>query len=273
MYVCHCMSVTVHVFVSEGLCAEGWCKGGNSSCGADVHIASRASWMATVVRVTGKRVGGLSYALQSSEWLEFNMVEKTSSCRLTGNNVSFLLLVSISITLTLSSWDMNYCPSVNTAEISIVLNVLLWCKSLKTKNKQANWNIFHTVIQLIKNIIHNLLKERNNLDSLEGMIDLKWKCYDWSIDLLSDASALFKSRHAASPRGPWSSGFRATHRSIHLQCGYQDTERQDEPASSVLLDICPIGRRSRCLVKNVVTERLFTSLTLASPGILFSDET
>lgn len=140
------------------------------------------------------------------------------------------------------------------------------------KKKQANWNIFHTVIQLIKNIIHNLLKERNNLDSLEGMIDLKWKCYDWSIDLLSGASALFKSRHAASPRGPWSSGFRGTHRSIHLQCGYQDTERQDEPASSVLLDICPIGRRSRCLVKHLVTERLFTSLTLASPGILFSDE-
>ncbi|CAB1429081.1 unnamed protein product [Pleuronectes platessa] len=36
--------------------------------------------MATVVMVTGKRVGGLAYALQSSEWLEFNMAERTSSC-------------------------------------------------------------------------------------------------------------------------------------------------------------------------------------------------
>lgn len=32
--------------------------------------------MATVVMVTGKRVGGLAYALQSSEWPEFNMVER-----------------------------------------------------------------------------------------------------------------------------------------------------------------------------------------------------
>lgn len=46
--------------------------------------------MVTVVMVTGKRVGGLSYALQSSEWLEFNM--DTSSCVLTGNNVAPLFL-------------------------------------------------------------------------------------------------------------------------------------------------------------------------------------
>lgn len=33
--------------------------------------------MAAVVMVTGKRVGGLSYALQPLEWPEFNMVEET----------------------------------------------------------------------------------------------------------------------------------------------------------------------------------------------------
>lgn len=39
--------------------------------------------MATVVMVTEKRVGGLAYALQSSEWPEFNMVERQAhACRL-----------------------------------------------------------------------------------------------------------------------------------------------------------------------------------------------
>lgn len=33
--------------------------------------------MAAVVMVTGKRVGGLSYALQPLEWPEFSMVEET----------------------------------------------------------------------------------------------------------------------------------------------------------------------------------------------------
>lgn len=42
--------------------------------------------MATVVMMTGKGVGGLAYALQSSEWLEFNMVQKTNLCVPTGNN-------------------------------------------------------------------------------------------------------------------------------------------------------------------------------------------
>lgn len=58
--------------------------------------------MATVVMVTGKRVGGLAYALQSSEWLEFSMVEKTSSCVQTGNNMpSLLLFLYLSLSLSL----------------------------------------------------------------------------------------------------------------------------------------------------------------------------
>lgn len=59
--------------------------------------------MATVVMVTGKRVGGLAYALQSSEWLEFNMVEKTSSCVQSGNKAasSFLFFLYLSSSLSL----------------------------------------------------------------------------------------------------------------------------------------------------------------------------
>lgn len=48
--------------------------------------------MAAVVMVTGKRVGGLAYARQSSEWMEFNMVEKKSSCVQIENKVASLLL-------------------------------------------------------------------------------------------------------------------------------------------------------------------------------------
>lgn len=78
--------------------------------------------MAAVVMVTGKRVGGLSYALQSFEWPEFNMVEKTSSCVLTGNNEpSLLLFLTLSTAPTLSPRDFNHSYSVNVAATFIVL--------------------------------------------------------------------------------------------------------------------------------------------------------
>lgn len=46
--------------------------------------------MAAVVMVTGKRVGGLSYALQPLEWPEFSLVEET---RAPGDNAPSLLAV------------------------------------------------------------------------------------------------------------------------------------------------------------------------------------
>lgn len=79
-------------FVAAGQNDAGKSGGGDKSCGADVPAASRASWMAAVVMVTGKRVGGLAYALQSSEWLEFNTVRKKSSCVQIGNKVASLWL-------------------------------------------------------------------------------------------------------------------------------------------------------------------------------------
>ena len=141
--VCACVSVCVCVcmcvFVSAGLCAEGKTAGwggsgvggggwGDKSCGADVPSASGASWMAAVVMVTGKRVGGLAYALQSSEWLEFSMVEKTSSCVQSGNKAassSLFFPLSLSIAFPLSSLALNYCPSVNVAVIFIALRGLI----------------------------------------------------------------------------------------------------------------------------------------------------
>ena len=77
--------------------------------------------------VTGKRVGGLAYALQSSEWLEFNMVEKTSSCVQTENNVpSLLLFLYLALSLSLFRlWLLIIPPSVNVAVIFLVFMVLL----------------------------------------------------------------------------------------------------------------------------------------------------
>lgn len=84
--------------------------------------------MVTVVMVTGKRVGGLSYALQSSEWLEFNM--ETSSCVLTGNNVPPLLLFlhlshsySFSFGLELSPL-CKYCFHVHCVNSFMVLQII-----------------------------------------------------------------------------------------------------------------------------------------------------
>lgn len=81
--------------------------------------------METVVMVTGKRVGGLAYAHQSSEWLEFNMVEKTSSCVQTENNVpsSLLFPLTLSVTLSLSSLAFNHSPSVNVAVVNYDANL------------------------------------------------------------------------------------------------------------------------------------------------------
>lgn len=72
------------------------------NCGADVPTATKASWMDTVVMLMGKCVGGLAYALPSSEWLEFN----------TDNNVSSLLCFlchSLSFLLFLL-WASNHSP-------------------------------------------------------------------------------------------------------------------------------------------------------------------
>ena len=88
--------------------------------------------MATVVMVTGKRVGGLSYALQSSEWLEFNMVErKAHACRL-GTMTSLLLFLSV--TVTLSSFTFNHSLSENVTEFFIVFIVSL-CQ-MRTKKRR-----------------------------------------------------------------------------------------------------------------------------------------
>lgn len=84
--------------VSVGPDAAGKRGQGDKSCGADVPTASGAPWMAAVVMVTGKRVGGQTYALQSSEWLEFNMVAKKSSCVQIGHKVASLSLFLYSFT-------------------------------------------------------------------------------------------------------------------------------------------------------------------------------
>lgn len=85
--VLHCLCA--YVFVSE--CRRwGWGGWDDRSCGANVLTATGSWWMATVVMMTGKWVGGLSYAPQPSEWLEFNTVKKTSEQ--SGNKVASLLL-------------------------------------------------------------------------------------------------------------------------------------------------------------------------------------
>ena len=181
-----CVSVCVCVFASAGRSAavKGWGGWGggcwsDKSCGADVPTASRASWMATVVMVTGKRVGGLAYALQSSEWLEFNMAERTSSCVQAGDKAPSLLLSlqrSRSLSLFLLS-PLNHLPSVNVA-------VIIHCVDgfhCEKKPQILSWYTFKIANMYVEEKDKSMETKEQRMGS-PSVIDLMWKCYDWSID-------------------------------------------------------------------------------------------
>lgn len=122
--------------------------------------------MAAVVMVTGKRVGGLSYALQPLEWPEFNMVEETRG----PETMHPLCWVPpphpFLSTLTLSPAGTSVIPcSVNIAATFGCLSESprTWGMTLKKKFQRPKMQP---------------LKAEKHFGWQVGMSDLKWKCYD-----------------------------------------------------------------------------------------------